>query len=182
MKSHHVLSALILSGMLAGSFGSKLQAQTQTYDRKSYPATMCQVTPDWNEGAGATNVSPLLTGGEQVSISAPPISVVLVCPIVRDNVSNTNGILINVYVNDSDPVHSITCSAIAASPYQNTWHQTAVVDSGAAFAGGNLTLLLPFLTPTYVDGPVNVICTVTGQSITMFGYSVREYLPTDSEP
>jgi hypothetical protein len=181
-KSHHVLSALILGGIFASSFGSKLQAQTQTYDRKVYPATMCQVQPDWNEGAGAINATPFLTGAEQISPSAPPISIVLVCPLVRDNVSNTNGILINVYVKDTDPVYSVGCSAISATPYQDTWTQTTVVDSGSTFTGGNKTLLLPILTPLYNNGPINVVCTITGQNTTLFGYSVREYSPSDNEP
>ena len=168
--------------MLAGQFGTKLQAQTQTYDRKVYSATMCQVTPDWNEGAGAINTTPFLTGAEQVASAAPPVSVVLVCPIVRDYISSSSGVVISVFVNDSDPVHSVSCSAISASPYQNQWTQTAVVQTGGTFAGGNTTLNLPFLTPLYANGPINVICTLTGQSTTMYGYIVREPLPTDGEP
>lgn len=168
--------------MLAGSFGTKLQAQTQTYDRKVYPATMCQVQPDWNEGAGAINAFPLLSGGEQISTAAPPITIVLVCPVVRDNVSNTNGMLINVYVNDIDTAHEVSCSAISASQYQDSWHQTAYVGSGIAFAGGNATLLIPFLTPTWNNGPVNIVCDLTGTDMTLFGYSVREYSPSDNEP
>ena len=110
------------------------------------------------------------------------ISIVLVCPLVRDNVSNTNGILINVYVKDTDPVYSVGCSAISATPYQDTWTQTTVVDSGSTFTGGNKTLLLPILTPLYNNGPINVVCTITGQNTTLFGYSVREYSPSDNEP
>lgn len=160
----------------------RIEAQTQTYDRKVYPATMCQATPDWYNNAGAINTFPGLTGYEEISTLAPAGVVVLVCPIVRDNVSNTNGMTIKVYAHDTDPNADIQCSAVSASPYQDSYTQTSYASSGIAFAGGNVLLNIPFLGTTYDGGPVNVVCALGSTNTQLMTYYAREFLPTDGEP
>lgn len=92
-----------------------------------------------------------------------PPAVTAHCPIVRDVVSNTDGLSnITVYAFDNSPTGQVSCSVWSASPDGVQTFSTTSLATGSAFMGSTALNFGSNMNHSFNGGHYNVVCGITG--------------------
>jgi hypothetical protein len=106
------------------------------------------------------------TYAAELGPQGPVLAVTTHCPIVRDVVSNTNGLSnITVYVFDNSTTGQVSCSVVSASADGVQTFSTTTLATGIAAKSTNGSTALNFgsnMNHSFNGGHYDVLCSVTG--------------------
>jgi len=145
-------------------------ASSPVPDFKVYSPGMCHPVPVSWTFTPNTQLAVRWIGsslGAELGTASPSYALTAHCPIVRDDVSNTDGLSnITVYAYDGSTSGQVTCSVLSASPDGVQTFSTASLSTGVAFVGTS-SVALNFTTTmnhSWNGGHYDVLCTMTGAS------------------
>lgn len=139
-------------------------------DTKVYSPGMCHPVPvSWTftpntqipfRWYGTSFAAELGTG------TSSPLAITAHCPIVRDVVSNLDGLSsITVYGYDNSSTGQVSCSVLSSSPDGVQTFSTTSLGTGIAFVGTANSTALNFgssMNHSFNGGHYDVLCNVTG--------------------
>lgn len=138
-------------------------APAPSSDTKVYSPGMCHPVPVSWTFTPNTQI-PVRWNGS--SYGAELTSATAHCPIVRDVISNLDGLAnITVYGYDNSPTGQVTCSVLSSSADGVQTFSTASLSTGIAFVGTANSTALNFgsnMNHSFNGGHYDVLCTVTG--------------------
>jgi hypothetical protein len=114
--------------------------------------------------------------GAELSPGSQGQTVTAHCPIVRDVVSNTTGLLnVTVYAYDASPTGQVACSVLSSSPDGVQTFSSATLSTGIAFVNTATSNALNFgpSSTSFNGGHYDVLCTLTAGSISGITYVER---------
>jgi hypothetical protein len=151
-----------------------LPAQAPTYNAKTIPGSNCVVE---STTPGTTVIY------TDLGINVVTGSASVTCPLIRDDISNTNGLtLAQVAVNDQTTTGEISCRVEEVSLLTDAPSTSATAGSGVAAitTAGHLTQVQLFLTTSHSPGADSVHCDMPA-STGIAGILYREVNPTTND-
>jgi hypothetical protein len=162
-----VAQFLVLSATLVLCPVSVAKDPTGRTDRKVYPGSVC-LPQDFS--------APFIsrTTSLQHFNPDPSSSISIVCPIIRDNTENLNGYSVRVWVlRQDDAIEPLFCNLASCDVSAN-----CTVSNVGSHSGVGQAVLELRVSTSFKDGTYQLNCSLPSFSL-IFGYQVREFLPTD---
>lgn len=151
-------STIVILGLITATVPA-LGADSGEIDSKMYPGSICR---DASYTGGYTNGTKY-TSQAYVANKRTDRAITVVCPIIRDNMTNSAGIGgISIYYTDNHPNEEITCRARSRRLNGNAYDYSRLMESHRT--GSDVMRVGNAVTTRYADSYLTIDCTIPPRS------------------